>query len=678
MPTTFAAQINGDDIYAKRAECDAAGNTLSTTYATKSEVPTATSDLTNDSGFITAEDVPSNQVPSDWNEADPSSVQYILNKPTIPSGAQLVPAATSADADKVLTVDAQGTPAWETPSGGGTTYAAGKGIDISNDTVSVITGSGLSIGSNTVGSSSPALGYSSVIKGITAKTRWSYYSSSPVQLHVVLGNIYDATKYAVAKTPYACRLVSGDYVLDVGDVIPFSYDIADYDTYGGFDSVSACNIYVTRVGSTEGYAPNGEQYIYASEYLLSILYNLDVYVENPLPSSTSGDSGKVLTVNSSGSPAWSTPAPGGVTDVEVDGASVVSGGVASITMPTVDQTYNSASTNAQSGVAVAGALATKENTISDLSTIRSGAALGATSVQPGDLAPYATTSAMETALAGKQNVLTAGDGIAIDANNEISVAVDNSTITVNASGKIQANIPAPVQENFIAVYGSTTFSEIYTAYNNGKAVFLKYPETVSFAGTAGRLIPVSEIFVSSPPADSYAYFIGKSRGATNGNYNRCLWTTYRVTGTNVWDSIVNSALPYVDTAGKVLTSTANGGVQFSDPVLPTVDQTFDASSSNAQSGVAIAGELADIEQVPAVTSSDDGKVLKASYSGGAGTYAWDTETDTTYSAGNMISIDPNSNNAIGVLTTAGITDVQQVNSLPAQTVPTVLYLIPET
>lgn len=39
MPTTFAAQINGDDIYAKRAECDAAGNDLSTTYATKSEIP---------------------------------------------------------------------------------------------------------------------------------------------------------------------------------------------------------------------------------------------------------------------------------------------------------------------------------------------------------------------------------------------------------------------------------------------------------------------------------------------------------------------------------------------------------------------------------------------------------------------------------------------------------------
>ena len=40
MPTTFANTIDGNDIYAKRAECDAAGNDLSTTYATKAEVPT--------------------------------------------------------------------------------------------------------------------------------------------------------------------------------------------------------------------------------------------------------------------------------------------------------------------------------------------------------------------------------------------------------------------------------------------------------------------------------------------------------------------------------------------------------------------------------------------------------------------------------------------------------------
>ena len=96
-------------------------------------IPTATSDLTNDSGFITLSDVPA-QVNADWNSS--SGASEILNKPTIPSGAQLVPAATSADADKVLTVDSQGTPAWASAQA---PISAGTGIDITNNVVSVDT-----------------------------------------------------------------------------------------------------------------------------------------------------------------------------------------------------------------------------------------------------------------------------------------------------------------------------------------------------------------------------------------------------------------------------------------------------------------------------------------------------------------------------------------------------------
>jgi len=120
-----------------------------------------------------------------------------------------------------------------------------------------------------------------------------------------------------------------------------------------------------------------------------------------VPASTSSDANKVLTVDSQGAPGWSalpSPVVSGVQDVLVDGASVVTQGVANITMPavptkvsqlqndsgfvtssaiptktsdlqndsgfitssslpTVDQTYNAASANAQSGVAVAQAIA---------------------------------------------------------------------------------------------------------------------------------------------------------------------------------------------------------------------------------------------------------------------------------------------------------------------------------
>lgn len=100
----------------------------------------------------------------------------------------------------------------------------------------------------------------------------------------------------------------------------------------------------------------------------------------------------------------------------------------------------------------------------------------------------------------------------------------------------------------------------------------------------------------------------------------------------------------------------------------------DAAGNTLSTTYATKGELP--SGVPAVTSSDDGKVLKATYSGGSGSYAWGAESGgTTYTAGNMISL---ANDAVAVSTTAGITDIQTVQSLPANPVATVLYLIPES
>lgn len=61
----------------------------------------------------------------------------------------------------------------------------------------------------------------------------------------------------------------------------------------------------------------------------------------------------------------------------------------------------------------------------------------------------------------------------------------------------------------------------------------------------------------------------------------------------------------------------------------TVDQTYNALSENPQSGTAVAEAIAaipapSVDEVPDVTSSDDGKVLTASYSGGTGSYSWQT------------------------------------------------------
>lgn len=105
LPSIPAAQVNSD--------WDASSGVAE--ILNKPSIPTATSDLTNDSDFITLSDVPA-QVNADWNSS--SGASEILNKPTIPSGAQLVPTATSADANKVLKVNASGTPEWSAGGGG--------------------------------------------------------------------------------------------------------------------------------------------------------------------------------------------------------------------------------------------------------------------------------------------------------------------------------------------------------------------------------------------------------------------------------------------------------------------------------------------------------------------------------------------------------------------------------
>lgn len=81
--------------------------------------------------------------------------------------------------------------------------------------------------------------------------------------------------------------------------------------------------------------------------------------------------------------------------------------------------------------------------------------------------------------------------------------------------------------------------------------------------------------------------------------------------------------------GKVLQASYSGGqgsYAWVTPAAPTVDQSYNASSTNAQSGTAVAQAIAGIsvDEVPDVTSSDDGKVLQATYSQGAGSYAWTT------------------------------------------------------
>jgi len=66
----------------------------------------------------------------------------------------------------------------------------------------------------------------------------------------------------------------------------------------------------------------------------------------------------------------------------------------------------------------------------------------------------------------------------------------------------------------------------------------------------------------------------------------------------------------------------------------------DANGNNIGTTYATKSELPD--GVPAVTSGDNGKVLKATYSGGQGVYGWETDTsdlpDITGNAGKILAV----------------------------------------
>lgn len=149
MPTQFANTLNNHPIYADRAEKDAAGNTIATTYQEKltagtginidsSNVISATggggSTYTAGNGIDISSDVISVQVTSP-NAGDIVTLDcdgHLVDSGVAPSDLQpKLTAGTNITIDANNVISASG-------GGGGTSYTAGTGIDISaQDAISV-------------------------------------------------------------------------------------------------------------------------------------------------------------------------------------------------------------------------------------------------------------------------------------------------------------------------------------------------------------------------------------------------------------------------------------------------------------------------------------------------------------------------------------------------------------
>lgn len=337
-----------------------------------------------------------------------------------------------------------------------------------------------------------------------------------------------------------------------------------------------------------------------------------------VPASTSSDEDKVLTVNSSGTPEWVTPAA-----------------------TTVDQSYNASSTNAQSGTAVAQAIAA---------------------------IPEAPT-------------YSAGDAIAISAQNAISVKYDSDTLDLAASSQtayITEVIPGAYMQiltgsdvaNMISslnnggpgisvhIPGNTLYCQ---RYNSGIAypIYIAFGIGLDYSNMSNQLVckvPVTETdkwideqTIVLPPLSSSSSWIVGSNVTSSSQFNTFQVVTIDESSATVpdysfmvpWDGsgVLNPPITFTQSGAPELT------VANPLPSSAVVDEgkVLTVNLSGAPSWA----HLPSVDEVPAVTSADGDKLLKATYSGGTGSYAWATVAIPTIGTITINDPEDNQNNGGG-------------------------------
>lgn len=241
--------------------------------------------------------IPAAQVNSDWN-AD-SGVAQILNKP------DLSVYATQSDLNgkqDTLTAGSNISISNNVISATDTTYSAGTGIDITGTTISadtsvLATQSDLSSKQDTL-----TAGTNIQINGTTiSATDTTYSAGTGID---ITGTTISADTSVLATQN---DLSSKQDTLTAGSNITISNN-----TISATDTTYSAGTGLSLTGTTFSNA-------------------------DPLPAHTSSDEGKILKVDSNGDLEWGAESGGTVTDVQVNGTSVVSGGVADITIPAQEQ-----------------------------------------------------------------------------------------------------------------------------------------------------------------------------------------------------------------------------------------------------------------------------------------------------------------------------------------------------
>ena len=223
--------------------------------------------------------------------------------------------------------------------------------------------------------------------------------------------------------------------------------------------------------------------------------------------------------------------------------------------PTVDQAYNASSTNAQSGTAVAGAISGKQNTITGAATTITSSDLTSSraliSNSSGKVAISDTTSTELGYVHGVTSAIQTQLDNKVDENAAITGAT-KCKITYDSKGLVTAG--ADLSASDIPDISATYQSKLVSGTN------IKTVNNNSLLGSGN-------INIDSLPAQS-----GQSGKFLTTNGTSASWATV-------------DALPSQSgNNGKFLTTNGSAASWAS---LPTVDQTYDGTSSNAQAGKAV-------------------------------------------------------------------------------------------
>lgn len=493
MPQTFANTINSNPIYADRAEKDAAGNTISTTYATKAELPTVpVTDVEVDGASVVNQGVAEITMPTVDQTYDSAS-----------SNAQSGVAMAGALASKQDTI------------------SAGNGIDITNNVVSAdLDGTSLTNGANGLSVTLPVPDTTGASQGDVLSVgqsgiEWVAPSSGS-------SDLFYATYASTTFNEIQNAVNDGKYVIlsHQGFLVPLTAII------GTSHFVKA---YFQTINNPNNSSSSNS--LRLTTYICNYSNKWSSYLTFVPPTASASDAGKVLTVNSSGNAEWATPSGGGsVTDVEVNGTSVVNAsGVAEVTVPAqVNADWNSSSGASE---------------ILNKPTIPSGA----------QLVPAATS-------ADADKVLT------VD-----SLGVPGWAI-----------VPSQSTGLFQAEYGTTTYAAIVQAINDKKIVYCR------LNSGASRMAFLA--YIGSSNVEFQYYRSLSSHSASNMTDEVYVYTV----SSSGWTTTTRKTGVKV-VAGTHMTQSYSSDTLTLNATWPTVDQTYDASSTNAQSGVAVASALASVQ-----------------------------------------------------------------------------------